>query len=188
MNDDYNQTAQLGGARRRNGHKSDCSCHICENMKNKDKRGGYEEDLEKEQIKLMGGSKKKNGHKPNCDCPICKNMKNAKKGGKQNGSKKSNGHKTTCKCPICNNMKKNAKKGGDNENQLDEFPVKNKNVDVKPNEILAADDEYDKLEAGITGGTRKKRNSNGHKITCNCPICKNIKKNKKTRRHKKRSR
>ena len=84
MSDDYKSsapTAQLGGAKRKNVHKADCSCHICENMKNKAKRGGYEEDAEKNKLKLMGGSKKKNGHKPNCSCPICKNMKNAKKGG-----------------------------------------------------------------------------------------------------------
>ena len=85
MNDsDYNPnstTAKLGGAKRKNGHKSNCKCHICENMINKAKRGGYIEDAEKEQLKKMGGSKKKNGHKPNCSCPICKNMKNSKKGG-----------------------------------------------------------------------------------------------------------
>ena len=77
------RVAQLGGARRKNGHKATCSCHICENMKNKAKRGGYEEDIEKENLKKMGGSKKKNGHKPNCACPICKNMKNKtkKRGG-----------------------------------------------------------------------------------------------------------
>jgi hypothetical protein len=151
MSDDYKSsapTAQLGGAKRKNGHKANCSCHICENMKNKDKRGGYQEDAEKEKLKLMGGPKKKNGHKPDCGCPICKNMKNSKKGKKGGegegegeyketegeydemdkndsnitggkGGKKSNGHKGTCKCPICKNMKK---KGGgkepDIENQL----------------------------------------------------------------------
>ncbi len=121
--------AQLGGARRKNGHKSNCSCHICENMKNKAKRGGYEEDMEKEQLKKMGGSKKKNGHKPDCGCPICKNMKHAKKRGGDNDvdeivdetelkpmeggrKKKGNGHKADCKCPICRNMKK-SKRGGE---------------------------------------------------------------------------
>lgn len=118
--------AQLGGARRKNGHKSNCSCHICENMKRKAKRGGYQEDIEKEQLKKMGGSKKKNGHKPDCGCPICKNMKHAKKSGGGDDveeksdsmpltggrKKKGNGHKSTCKCPICRNMKK-SKRGGE---------------------------------------------------------------------------
>ena len=46
----------------------------------------------------------------------------------------------------------------------------------------------EKGEAGPgfkVGGTRKRRRSNGHKATCKCPICKNMK--KKTRRHRKRS-
>ena len=221
MSDDYKSsapTAQLGGAKRKNGHKANCSCHICENMKNKAKRGGYEEDAEKAQLKLMGGSKKKNGHKPNCGCPICKNMKNAKKGGDEKpyddeeskndlaitGGKKSNGHKATCKCPICKNMKKKGKKGGDIEDQkgdIEEGFVKgvnsepSKQVDVPAKkEVEAKDDEYDELdlaekgEAGSgynVGGTRKRRRSNGHKATCKCPICKNMK--SKTRRHRKRS-
>jgi len=77
---------QFGEAKKKNGHKPTCSCHICENIKNKAKRGGYEEEAEKEQLKKMGGSKKKNGHKPNCNCIICKNMKNSKKkiGGSNN--------------------------------------------------------------------------------------------------------
>ena len=223
MSEDYkpSTTAQLGGAKRKNGHKASCSCHICENMKNKAKRGGYEEDVEKEQIKLMGGSKKKNGHKPNCACPICKNMKQAKKGGDEKPyddeeskndlaitggkrGKKSNGHKANCACPICKNMKKKGKKGGEDpdiENQLGDIEEgKEKGVNYespKPAEITAqkavetkaSDDEYDEMdaaergEAGI-GGTRKRR-GNGHKATCKCPICKNMK--KKTRRHRKRS-
>jgi hypothetical protein len=202
MSDDYKSsapTAQLGGAKRKNGHKANCSCHICENMKNKAKRGGYEEDAEKEQIKLMGGSKKKNGHKPSCACPICKNMKNAKKGGDEKpyddeeskndlaitGGKKSNGHKETCGCPICKNMKKKNKKGGDEEPNISE---KVDNVDTSTGVTSAKvtpakDDEYDELDA-VKGGTRKRR-GNGHKATCKCPICKNMK--KKTRRHRKRS-
>ena len=219
MNDDYKSsapTAQLGGAKRKNGHKANCSCHICENMKNKAKRGGYEEDAEKEKIKLMGGSKKKNGHKPNCACPICKNMKNSKKGGDEKpyddeeskndlaitGGKKSNGHKANCACPICKNMKKNSKKGGgdieDQKGDIEEGFVKgfsepDKKEDIiSVKEIPAKDDEYDELDAAekgergpnMVGGTRKRR-GNGHKATCKCPICKNMK--KKTRRHRKRS-
>jgi hypothetical protein len=231
MKDDFESsapTAQLGGAKRKNGHKANCSCHICENMKNKAKRGGYEEDDKKIQLKLMGGSKKKNGHKPDCSCPICKNMKNAKKGGyteeesegdynqmDKNDSnitggkrgKKSNGHKANCACPICKNMKKKGKKGGeepDIENQIGDIeegkikginsePVK-KEVETKAVETKASDDEYDEMDAAEkgeagpgfkVGGTRKRRRSNGHKATCKCPICKNMK--KKTRRHRKRS-
>jgi hypothetical protein len=197
------QPVQLGGAKRKNGHKANCSCHICENMKNKAKRGGYEEDAKKKQIKLMGGSKKKNGHKPDCDCPICKNMKNAKKGGYTDeqsqgeynekdkidsgitGGKKSNGHKATCGCPICKNMKKKGKKGGEEPVNVDSMPVTPDNIPAKK-EIEANPDEYDNLDTlpNKVGGTRKRR-GNGHKANCNCPICKNMK--KKTRRNRKRS-
>jgi rubredoxin len=214
MNEDYKPTttAKLGGAKRKNGHKANCSCHICENMKNKAKRGGYQEDAEKEQLKLSGGSKKKNGHKPNCACPICKNMKNAKKGGDEKpyddtdskndlgitGGKKSNGHKANCTCPICKNMKKKNKKGGDDDNDESDIVVMSSKPDQTTSTgttsteattgkvVTASDNEYDEIDAveNGKGGTRKRR-SNGHKATCKCPICKNMK--KKTRRHKKRS-
>lgn len=200
-----NTEAQLGGARRKNGHKIHCDCHICENMKNKAKRGGYQEDAEKRELQRMGGSKKKNGHKPNCVCPICKNMKNAKKGGDMDDKKimldvqeagrkkKGNGHKATCGCPICKNMKKN-KKGGDIDEGLDATP------EVQPKTpIPASDDEYDILDVAekgqpgqeLVGGTRKRRGSrrsNGHKPNCGCPICRNMSKGRKTRRHRKGSR
>ena len=219
---------KLGGAKRKNGHKSNCSCHICENMMKKAKRGGYEEDAEKEMLKKMGGSKKKNGHKPDCACPICKNMKHAnKKGGEGEGEekpyddeegkndlaitsggktkkKRGNGHKANCNCPICKNMKKKSRKGGeepDNENQSDDLgeggikaqpiPKNTEYSDIEPKEVEASDDDYEKGEpeqgmkvGGRKGGkSRKKRRGNGHKANCMCPICKNMRKGKKTRRH-----
>ena len=211
-NDNYkptSPTAQLGGARRRNGHKANCTCHICENMKNKAKRGGYQEDAEKLAMKMNGGSKKKNGHKMNCTCPICKNMKNAKRGGDgdeedymeedqekevsdfEGGrrSKKSNGHKMNCKCPICKNMMKKNRRGGE------EPDIENQLLEEKKNEVEATEDEYYAAEKSDlpplvpdrVGGTRKRRRSNGHEATCKCPICKNMHKGKKTRRHRKRS-
>lgn len=236
---------KLGVAKRKNGHKSNCSCHICENIMKKAKRGGYEEDAEKEMLKKMGGSKKKNGHKPNCDCPICKNMRNAKKkggafgnekleneegipeekpydneeekndlgitGGKKSrtSKKRGNGHKVICKCPICKNMKKKSRKGGeepDIENQmgdLEEGGIKAQKISStvkyadneeknEPKEVEASEDEYDLAEKGEAGpgvkvGGKKNRTSkkrgNGHKCNCICPICKNMRKSKKTRRH-----
>lgn len=223
-------TAQLGGAKRKNGHKANCSCHICENMKNKAKRGGYQEDAEKREMKMNGGSKKKNGHKMNCSCPICKNMKNAKKRGggededsdeememdmddsnemdmnddedamdrndmNMTGGKKSNGHKMNCKCPICKNMKKKTRRGGQEPDIENQLIVSDEDAKLIP----ASDDEYDELVAAEegqagpgfrVGGTRKRRGtrkSNGHKMKCKCPICKNMRGGKKTRRHKKRS-
>lgn len=102
-------SAKVIGGKRKNGHKMDCGCHICENMKAKAKRHGYKEDLQREEERKKGGPKKINGHKPDCDCPICKNMKNSKAKGKGKGKitrKKRNGHKYDCSCQICNNIKK----------------------------------------------------------------------------------
>lgn len=68
--------------RKANGHKSTCTCHICENIKNKIRKGGYEKDALKEQMK-RGGYHKPNGHTPHCKCIICKNMtkKRRQRGG-----------------------------------------------------------------------------------------------------------
>ena len=110
----------VGGAKRKNGHKATCGCHICENIMNKAKRGDYKQKV---------ASGKVNGHKAECRCPICKNMmaKRGRSGGapdndekspssdslkqvgrqtkKLRGGKKSNGHKAACLCPICKNMR-----------------------------------------------------------------------------------
>ena len=169
MGIDINNSKLVGG-KRKNGHKSDCVCHICENMKNKAKRGGYEEDIEKEKEKMMGGSKKKNGHRKECKCPICKNMRNSKKRG---GSKSS--------------RRTRSRRGGDpdvpdEENQIgdiEEAGVKSTpgsdlqdSVDnSSSNETPASNDEYDKLDAAergeagdnVVGGTRKRRRRRGNK-------------------------
>ena len=177
------QTAmKLGGAKRKNGHKMNCECHICQNMQNKAKRGGYEEDAEKEQLKMMGGSKKKNGHKPNCNCPICKNMRNARKTmktGKKNGikngiknGKKSNGHKMNCKCPICKNMGKKSKKGGaetEAENKeyddLDKIPEANTdtNTNTDANENIDTSATNDTPTTNATPTTNDTPTAGGRK-------------------------
>jgi hypothetical protein len=151
----------MGGAKRKNGHKSTCSCHICENMKNKARRGGYRIDAQKAALKKSGGSRKKNGHSPTCGCPICKNMKNAKK----------------------------SKRGGDGL-YPDEPDIENQMGDVEEGGIKATpysqeddssimDSSSEEMLAGVSGGSRKRRGSrksNGHKPGCGCPICKNMKK------------
>ena len=54
MSDDNETALKLGGAKRKNGHKMNCDCHICDNIKNKAKRGGYREDAEKAELKKKG--------------------------------------------------------------------------------------------------------------------------------------
>jgi len=159
--DEITDTVAVVGGKRKNGHKMECCCHICENMTKKAKRGGYKVDAEKRMLQKMGGSKKKNGHRMDCGCPICKNMKNAKKG----------------------------KKGGadGDEEIVDELtPLVDETTDVieKPDLIQkraadwvqAPEEEISEIEE-IDGGRKKK--GNGHKATCGCPICKNMRKSKK---------
>jgi len=147
MSKDINESKLIGG-KRKNGHKLECTCHICENMKNKAKRGGYEEEVEKEQEKKMGGSKKKNGHRKDCTCPICKNMQNSKKKG---GSKK---------------MRKEV---------VEEKGETIEKKEMKPRDVEEVDEEVE-IEENKLGG--KKKRGNGHKPDCQCPICKNMRKKK----------
>jgi hypothetical protein len=182
---DINQ-AQVAGGKRKNGHKSNCSCHICKNMEAKAQRHGYEEDLEKEKERKMG-YQKKNGHKSTCACPICKNMNNKKvtkkSASKKSASKgkKSNGHKADCGCPICKNMKK--KMGGKNEIGGATDDNESKVLEEKVGTETEASDKDYKILEGV-GGSRKTRRTNGHKPNCGCPICKNMKKKRSTRRRR----
>ena len=168
--DKITDTAAVVGGKRKNGHKMECCCHICENMIKKAKRGGYKVDAQKRMLQKMGGSKKKNGHRMDCGCPICKNMKNAKK-GKKGGAKPG-------------------------EEKIDEIVVDEETnplvveettdlieKEVGLNQKRAPDwvqaptkEEISEIEE-IDGGRKKK--GNGHKATCGSPICKNMRKSKK---------
>jgi len=66
------EPATIGGGKKANGHKANCACPICKNMKHAKKGGSKMQTLEPATI---GGGKKANGHKATCKCPICINMK-----------------------------------------------------------------------------------------------------------------
>jgi hypothetical protein len=161
------EQAQLIGGKRKNGHKLTCACHICENMKNKAKRGGYGEEQE---LKMEGGSKKKNGHRKDCACPICKNMNNSKKRGRRGGARKSK------------KLRGGKEEGEDFEEEGEDFEEEGeekeeKDFEEKKGEEVEVDDEV-KVPEELEGG-RKKKKGNGHKSNCKCPICKNMRKSKK---------
>ena len=102
--------AGMGGKKKKksNGHKKNCKCPICKNMKMK--KGGAPDDSDSsdsdsssdgdsssdsDSDTTMGGGKKKrkgNGHKAACKCPICKNMK---KGGVKSPYAKEDPDNTT---------------------------------------------------------------------------------------------
>ena len=169
--DEIPDTAALVGGKRKNGHKMECCCHICENMTKKAKRGGYKVDAEKRMLQKMGGSKKKNGHRMDCGCPICKNMKNAKK-GKKGGAEPKPGEEKIDEIVV-----------DEETNPLVEEETKDlieKAVDFNqkraPDWVQATEEKISEIEE-IDGGRKKK--GNGHKATCGCPICKNMRKSKK---------
>jgi hypothetical protein len=158
--EEYTGNNVLGGAKRKNGHKSMCGCHICENIKNKAKRGGYKKEA---RSKIAGASKKKNGHSDTCTCPICKNMKNAKK-NKRGGYNNDN-----------------PPDGSDSDGDTDdEDSDSDGDTDAEIDDVNAQENQQ---SAPINRGGRKSRKSrkgNGHKPGCMCPICKNMR--KKSRR------
>ena len=175
MGSDINNSKLVGG-KRKNGHKSNCTCHICENMKNKAKRGGYEEEVEKEKENMMGGSKKKNGHRKACKCPICKNMKNSKKRG---GAKSKRTKKIRGGDDEEDSEDKEVDKELDDETESDtdsDTDTDSSDEEEEEGEEEGEQDEENKEEDKM-GGRRKKR-SNGHKSNCKYPICKNMRKKK----------
>jgi rubredoxin len=182
-----------GGIRKKNGHKDNCKCPICVNMKHARGGAGYDvEDDDENSSSIQEGGKKSNGHKANCKCPICKNMKKnslkngAMKGGYSKnmtlkGGKKSNGHKANCTCPICKNMKK---RGGEGEDESSSSSSSSDMGDSSSSSDMgdssSSSDMSDSDNQGPMIGGKK---SNGHKANCKCPICKNMKKRgKKTQR------
>jgi hypothetical protein len=164
------------GIRKKNGHKANCKCPICVNMKHAKGGAGYDvEDYDNDTSEIQEGGKKSNGHKANCMCPICKNMKKSSAKNKTlKQGKKSNGHKANCTCPICKNMKKRG--GGDDEESSSSSDMGESSTDMGESSTDVTNDNAD--EPSMLGGKK----SNGHKSNCKCPICKNMKRGKKTQR------
>lgn len=197
---------KLGGAKRKNGHKMTCTCHICENIKNKAKRGGYTEEVEK-QAEFAGGYKKKNGHRANCKCPICRNMKSkkrrhAKKGGKHTRRGGSDDGMDEEKSSEDREEESEEEESEEERevvpetNEEDEDDEEEESKDNEPSEEskeseldLGEDEEEEGKE--MMGGKKRKGKShrkgkthrkgkkirkkgNGHKPTCSCPICQNM--------------
>jgi len=187
-----------GGIRKKNGHKANCKCPICVNMKHAKGGAGYDVEDYDNTSSMQEGGKKSNGHKANCKCPICKNMKKssvknvAMRGGNSKnmtlkGGKKSNGHKANCKCPICKNMKKRGGENNEDDQESSSLEEENNNEqddnsDSSSNSSSDSssdmNDDDDKPKTAMLGGKK----SNGHKANCKCPICKNMKRGKKTQR------
>ena len=172
------EPANVGGGKRSNGHKGTCKCPICKNMMKKKSGGNKYLELKKTNSTgtssvVKGGSK-------------IQALEPASIGG----GKRSNGHKTTCKCPICVNMKhqqvskknrrvtrgKRTRRGGDKDDD-DDTNDDDTDKDIDDVDTDTNDDTDSKKPPSITGGRKKRKGKgNGHKLTCTCPICKNMRK------------
>jgi hypothetical protein len=175
-----------GGKKKSNGHKAVCGCPICKNM---EKKGGYKiQALEPATI----GGKKSNGHKANCGCPICVNMKHQKASKKNRRVTRRHTRRGGDK--EDEEDKKDEDKEGENPNDVsydgddlnpnpeDENPEDGADAEL-PNMNLFEDDDVagptdvkPKQPPPVDGG--RKRKGNGHKPTCKCPICKNMRKSR----------
>jgi hypothetical protein len=141
MNED---NAKEGGRKKKkkNGHKANCKCPICINMKHANKskytknkknkrggtkrrrRGGGEDDEESAEASANADVSGSDASASARDAPVARAPSNPNSTTPNGDSsenvdttggrrrKKSNGHKANCKCPICKNMKK-SKRGGE---------------------------------------------------------------------------
>ncbi len=116
----------------------------------------------------MGGSKKKNGHRKNCKCPICKNMNNSKRRGGNSSLRKT---------------RKIRGGEGDEETKTSDDETEPEEIQPYDDEDTDSDEDADTDSAKNTdakgGKRRSKKRGNGHKPSCECPICKNMKKKAK---------
>ncbi len=179
----------IGGGKKANGHKATCKCPICVNMMAKKKGGSKMQNLEPATI---GGGKKANGHKAACKCPICLNMKHQKASKKNRRVTRRNRTRRGGADGL--GKRKREEYEEDSEDEPEEIEVEAQedpvDVEVEPQEELQplnllpqfnnvedgedGEDGEEGEEGEGRGGRRKKRKGNGHKPTCKCPICKNM--------------
>ena len=170
---------QLGGRKKKgNGHKANCACPICKNMKGS-KRGGEDPEIE-----FNMGGKKKNGHKAKCGCPICVNMKHAKgtkrnKRNKRGGSKKRRGGRNEPEEIDEEEFEEEFQDEAGEENEPEDEDEYEAKEDIEEDSSDEEMEEDEMNEDNAKEGGRKKKKKNGHKANCKCPICKNMKKSKR---------
>ena len=140
QNDDNNDNANIGNRlfddddtqggkkkRKSNGHKANCKCPICKNMKMK-KGGAADDDSSDSDSSSNSESSSDSVSDTTTDPAIV--------GGKK--KRKGNGHKANCKCPICKNMKKGGVKS----------PYADKDPDYKQKDAYRAHQELVDAERG----------------------------------------
>lgn len=180
----------MSSARRKNGHKMSCTCHICENMAKKNSRGGYQEDIQKETLKRSGGSGKKNGHKPDCRCPICVNMSGSrsrsrsasasaaggcgcKSGGKRRTASKSpskkllqretSHHCPDCDCKLCKELRAKLSMSGGGDDASSTPMPSDTSAPSTPMPTTPTTPASSDAESTTSGGSRRRHRHRSHR-------------------------
>ena len=178
---------QHGSKKRSNGHKLDCGCPICNNMRHAKKGGSL--------TPATIGGKKANGHKANCKCPICINMKHmtsSKKNRRVKRNRTRRGGKPDDEDSVPDSdddehsdsdsdEHSESDSDSDEHSDSDDEEVQPVNLEANFDDVADDDSDYEQptKKQRTKGGGRKKRKGNGHKANCGCPICKNMRKSKR---------
>jgi hypothetical protein len=181
-----------GGRKKGNGHKMNCGCPICKNMRKSKKRGGNEISNSVEDAAIADAFVKD-------DAIVYDNnklieMQGGKRKHKISSKKRGNGHKMNCGCPICKNMRKSKKHGGtkdDNEDpdedpDEDEF-IDNENADESADffiEDAVAQDPYEDADEDQNGGKKHRKKSRRKGKKTKRRSSRKSRKSKKSRRHR----
>ena len=182
-------TAQLGG-KKKNGHKANCGCPICQNMKHSKRGGGFtnEDATSSSSSSMSNSSPMSTSMSMSTSSPMTQSAGRKKRRG--------NGHKSNCGCPICKNMRKSKNGGADEEDQQGDIeqgfaPTETGAVDSaidganEDQEVEASSEDYDLNSAELgeagpgtkAGGSRRRKRRSTKKA----------RKSRKTRRQKKRT-
>jgi hypothetical protein len=160
-----------GGRKKGNGHKMNCGCPICKNMRKSKKRGGNEISNSVEDAAIADAFVKD-------DAIVYDNnklieMQGGKRKHKISSKKRGNGHKMNCGCPICKNMRKSKKHGGgddedekgdddeDDEAEIIEDEDENASKSENASKVEDEDENEDKDEDEITKGGKKSKSKCG---------------------------
>jgi hypothetical protein len=162
--------ANFIGGKKANGHKANCKCPICVNMKhqkaskknrrvtrNRTMKGGVKRDRNGN---IIGQANENPDNEDNEDNQLPANNLQAQFDA------------------AANNAENNAGVEVEDMDDAEDIVVEEDNDMVVEGDgiVVEEDDDMDKsVKKQRKEGGKKKRKGNGHKATCKCPICKNMK-------------
>ncbi len=158
--------ANFIGGKKANGHKANCKCPICVNMKHQ--KASKKNRRVKRNLTMKGGVKRD-------------------RNGNIIGQANENPDNEDNQLPANNLQAQFDAVGNDAENNADVEPEdmddaedivveEDNDMDVEGDNIVEEDDDINvPIKKQRKEGGKKTRKGNGHKSTCKCPICKNMK-------------